>query len=174
MKFEKLVDQGFVNALTLLNNAKNLPMLMSYHVSKIAQVAQAEQKEFFRLRKEAIARHALKNEDGTQKTKTNGAGQLVVDFGDNQAALEQEFKELQEQNVDLPYKIKLSELLKLEFLMVEDQSGKREKISLSGGELNDLAPILEDDMGPKPAKVLKMAEKAPAPAEEAKSEDAQG
>lgn len=127
MKLGALVDKDFVRSLNALNS-KELPSAVAYKIAKITRKAAEEQKEYFRLRSAVIAKYVQKNEDGSNKI-IKVEGKDLLDFGDHKETVGKELTELEDVEITIE-KIKVSDLLKV--------------ATLTGGQINDLYPILEE------------------------------
>ena len=120
MKLGRLTNPSFVSSLNALNS-KELPISVAYKIGKIAARAAEEQKEFFKLRQAAIEKFTVKDAEGNPVLKKNDKDEDILDFGDNEAALEEELVALYDQEVEVP-KIPLSLLVKIDFEFKDEMS----------------------------------------------------
>jgi hypothetical protein len=98
MKLARLIDERLHSALTKLSS-EPLPLKTAFRLKGITKIAREEYSKYEEVRKEALVRHGLKNEDGSLKVNEHNN----VQFSDEGIkAFASELNDLTNMEIELP------------------------------------------------------------------------
>jgi len=98
MKLAKLIDERLHHALTKLGS-EPLPLKTAFRLKGITKIAREEYAKYEEVRKEALQRHGLKNEDGSLNVNEHNNVQFSAE---GIKAFASELNDLTNMDIELP------------------------------------------------------------------------
>lgn len=117
MKLEVFADHNFMMALNKLMDSPGISMRVGYKLATMRIALVAEYNKYEELRKGLVSQFAEKDDLGNLKTQPDS--DVAIFAGGNDKLFSEKIKELQQVEVQITTKVKLSEIEKAELTPME-------------------------------------------------------